>query len=83
MDDARKLECTIDELKHLIEEMTGAKLQSMDKIDLVGMDSLDQVEMVMAIEEEWGFEIPDEDLTGWQEWTVEDIAKKILERKGI
>jgi acyl carrier protein len=30
-------------------------------VDDLGADSLDQVELVMALEEEFGLEIPDED----------------------
>lgn len=40
--------------------------------DDLGADSLDQVEIVMALEEEFGLEIPDEDATGWK--TAQDIV---------
>lgn len=44
-------------------------------IDDLGADSLDTVELVMALEEEFGIEIPDEDAEKIQ--TVGDVAKYI------
>lgn len=41
-------------------------------------DSLDAVEIIMAIEDEYGIEIPDEDAEGLQ--TVRDIVEYIEER---
>jgi acyl carrier protein len=46
-------------------------------IDDLGADSLDTVELVMALEEEFGIEIPDEDAEKIQ--TVGDVAKYIDE----
>lgn len=37
----------------------------------LGADSLDMVEITFAIEEEFGIEIPDEDVDGWQ--TVDSV----------
>lgn len=34
-------------------------------MDDLGMDSLDVVEFIMAVEEEFGVEIPDEDAADW------------------
>ena len=45
-------------------------------IDDLGADSLDQVELVMAFEEEFGCEIPDEDAE--KIVTVEDAVKFIV-----
>ena len=42
-------------------------------------DSLDAVEIIMAIEEEYGIEIPDEDAETFQ--TVGDLVKYIEENK--
>ena len=42
-------------------------------------DSLDAVEIIMAIEDEYGFEIPDEDAEKFQ--TVEDLVKYVEENK--
>ena len=47
-------------------------------IDDLGADSLDNVELVMAFEEEFGAEIPDEDAEKLQ--TVGDVIKYIEER---
>jgi acyl carrier protein len=44
----------------------------------LGSDSLDFVEIVMAIEEEFGIEIADEVAVEWK--TVADIIKHVTER---
>lgn len=49
-------------------------------VEDLGADSLDTVELVMAFEEEFGIEIPDEDAEQLQ--TVGD-AVKYLNEKGI
>jgi acyl carrier protein len=49
-------------------------------VEDLGADSLDTVELVMAFEEEFGIEIPDEDAEGLQ--TVGD-AVKYLNDKGV
>jgi acyl carrier protein len=49
-------------------------------VEDLGADSLDTVELVMAFEEEFGIEIPDEDAEGLQ--TVGD-AVKYLQEKGV
>jgi acyl carrier protein len=49
--------------------------QTASFIDDLGADSLDQVELVMAFEEEFGIEIPDEDAE--KIVTVEDAVKFI------
>ncbi len=46
-------------------------------IDDLGADSLDTVELVMALEEEFGLEVPDEDAEKIQ--TVGDVVKYIEE----
>ena len=48
-------------------------------IDDLGADSLDIVELVMAMEEEFGIEIPDEDAEKLK--TVQDVAS-YLQTKG-
>ena len=42
-------------------------------------DSLDAVEIIMAIEEEYGIEIPDEDAETFQ--TIGDLVKYVEENK--
>ena len=49
-------------------------------IDDLGADSLDTVELVMALEEEFGVEISDEDAEKIQ--TVGDVIKYIEQHKG-
>lgn len=56
----------IDEkVKEIISEQLGVKKEEIKEessfIDDLGADSLDTVEVVMALEEEFGIEIPDED----------------------
>ncbi len=48
-------------------------------VEDLGADSLDVVELVMALEEKFGIEIPDEDAEKIQ--TVEDAVKYIQEHK--
>jgi len=52
-------------VKSIIAEQLGAKVEevtdSASFVDDLGADSLDTVELVMALEEEFGIEIPDED----------------------
>lgn len=47
-------------------------------IDDLGADSLDTVELVMAFEEEFGIEVPDEEAEKLQ--TVGDVVKYVSER---
>lgn len=47
--------------------------------DDFGMDSLDSIELVMSLEEDFGIDIPDEDIEGIE--TVSDIVKYIEKRK--
>lgn len=48
-------------------------------IDDLGADSLDIVEMLMSIEEEFAIEVPDEDAQSLK--TVGDVAKYIEKKK--
>ena len=54
-----------DKVKSIIVEHLGVEeakvVESASFIDDLGADSLDTVELVMAFEEEFGIEIPDED----------------------
>ncbi|MCK4851838.1 MAG: acyl carrier protein [Candidatus Omnitrophica bacterium] len=56
---------TGDKVKSIVAEQLGVKLEEVKEdakfIDDLGADSLDTVELVMALEEEFGAEIPDED----------------------
>ena len=52
-------------VKAIIAEQLGVKIEEVTDtasfVDDLGADSLDTVELVMALEEEFGIEIPDED----------------------
>jgi len=54
-----------DKVREIIAEQLGVKKEEATDdakfIDDLGADSLDTVELVMALEEEFGIEIPDED----------------------
>ena len=58
-------EAVSDRVRAIIAEQLGVKLEevtdSASFIEDLGADSLDTVELVMALEEEFGVEIPDED----------------------
>jgi acyl carrier protein len=54
-----------DKIKSIIVEQLGVDEEEVTEdasfVDDLGADSLDTVELVMALEEEFGLEIPDED----------------------
>jgi len=56
---------TEEKVKGIIAEQLGVKVEEVKPessfVDDLGADSLDTVELVMALEEEFGVEIPDED----------------------
>lgn len=71
-------------VKKIIEEQLGVDPERVKSeasfIDDLGADSLDIVELVMAMEEEFEIEIPDEDAEKLK--TVQDVCK-YLEAKGM
>ena len=71
-----------DRIKEIIVEQLGVNPDQVTPeakfIEDLGADSLDTVELVMAFEEEFGAEIPDEDAEKLQ--TVGDVNKYIEER---
>lgn len=71
-----------DKVKSIIAEQLGVKVEEVTPqasfIDDLGADSLDTVELVMALEEEFGIEIPDEDAEKMT--TVADAVKYIDEK---
>ena len=76
-------EKTVQErVKEIIVEQLGVNPDQVtpeaEFIEDLGADSLDTVELVMAFEEEFGAEIPDEDAEKLQ--TVGDVVKYIEER---
>lgn len=71
----------LESVKELVIEQLGAEPDSVTEnasfVDDLGADSLDIVELVMAFEEEFELEIPDEDAEGIR--TVGDAVKYIQE----
>ena len=71
-----------EKVKSIIVEQLGVKpdqvVPNASFVNDLGADSLDTVELVMALEEEFGIEIPDEEAE--KILTVED-ATKYIEKK--
>lgn len=71
-----------DRVKKIVVEQLGVKEDEVNKdssfVDDLGADSLDTVELVMALEEEFGCEISDEDAE--KITTVQDAIKYIEDR---
>jgi len=71
-----------EKVKAIIAEQLGVKAEEVTPtasfIDDLGADSLDTVELVMALEEEFGIEIPDEDA---EKMTTVGEAIKYIEEK--
>ena len=68
-----------EKVKNIIVEQFGVSanevVPSASFVDDLGADSLDLVELVMVLEEEFGYEIPDEDAEQIQ--TVQDAISYI------
>jgi len=73
-----------DKVKDIIVEQLGVSADQINDeasfIEDLGADSLDTVELVMAFEEEFGAEIPDEDA---EKLTTVGAVTKYLTEKGI
>ncbi len=71
-----------EKVKDIISEQLGVKKEEIkidsSFIDDLGADSLDTVELVMALEEEFGIDIPDEDAEKMA--AVTDAVKYIEEK---
>ncbi|WP_338406307.1 MULTISPECIES: acyl carrier protein [unclassified Wolbachia] len=65
-------------LEHISKDVE--KFNSSSKLSEHGTDSLDAVEIIMAAEEEFGIEIPDEDAQKME--TMEQIVEYINSKKG-
>jgi len=74
----------LDRVKELVVEQLGVDADEVTEdasfVDDLGADSLDIVELVMAFEEEFDLEIPDEDAETIK--TVGDAARYIKEKLG-
>ncbi len=70
---------TFEKVKEIIVNSIGCDegmiAMEVSLVDDLGMDSLDAVELNMALEEEFDISIPDEVLAGFE--TVEDVVKYI------
>ena len=73
-----------DRIKEIIVEQLGVDASEVTDdasfIDDLGADSLDTVELVMAFEEEFGIEIPDEEAEKLQ--SVGDALKYMRSKEG-
>ena len=73
-----------DKVKQIIADQLGVKKEEVTDnakfVDDLGADSLDTVELVMALEEEFGIEIPDEEAEKLV--TVGDALRYIEEKAG-
>lgn len=71
-------------IKKIIEDQLGVEGDKVKPeasfIDDLGADSLDIVELVMAMEEEFGLEIPDEDAEKLKK--VQDVVDYIHSKQG-
>jgi len=69
----------LDDVRAVIVEQLGVKPEEVKLTasfrDDLGADSLDAVEFIMALEEKFGIEIPDEDAEAMQ--TVDDAIKYV------
>ena len=78
------MEVSQDKIKQIIADQLGVKkeevVDSAKFVDDLGADSLDTVELVMALEEEFGIEIPDEEAE--KLITVGDALRYIEEKAG-
>jgi acyl carrier protein len=73
-----------DKVREIIVDQLGVEASQVTEearfVDDLGADSLDTVELVMALEEEFGLEIPDEEAE--KITTVGDAMKYIKEHSG-
>jgi acyl carrier protein len=77
----------LHKIRTLLSESFATQRQDIDastKLVSLGMDSLDHVEFIMALEEEFGVDITDEDSDPWktEEATVQHIMD-YLDAKGV
>ncbi|RUM28595.1 MAG: acyl carrier protein [Aquifex sp.] len=73
-----------EKVKEIIAEQLGVEKEKITPeakfVEDLGADSLDVVELIMAFEEEFGIEIPDEDAEKIQ--TVGDVIAYLKEKVG-
>jgi len=75
---------TEERVQHIIVDQLGVKPEEVvpdaDFVEDLGADSLDTVELVMAFEEEFGFEISDEDAERMRK--VKDVIDYVQKKLG-
>ena len=76
---------TFEKVRDVVVEQLGVKEGEVKSearfVEDLGADSLDTVELVMAIEEEFGIEIPDDDAEKAK--TVGDVVEYINKKLGV
>ena len=74
---------TFEKVKEIVVEQLGVEADEVQMtstfVDDLGADSLDIVELIMAFEDKFGIEIPDEKAEKIK--TVEDVVKYIDEKQ--
>ena len=65
----------LDKIKSIVVDQLGVDEDQVTFVDDLGADSLDTVELIMAFEEEFDIEIPDEDAQKIK--TVKDVMEYI------
>jgi acyl carrier protein len=75
----------MERLNKVVTDQLGCKLEIVNTdshlVDDLCCDSLDVVELCMAVEEEFEIEIPDADYEAWR--TVGDIEKYLADRPDV
>ena len=73
------MEAVIHRVSSLVGEQLGVEKADLvpeaSLLDDLGADSLDVVELVMALEEEFGIEVPDDDVENIR--TIQDIVRYV------
>ncbi len=76
------MEAVMEKVSSIIIEQLSVDKESVvpeaNLLDDLGADSLDVVELVMALEEEFGIEVPDDDVENIR--TVKDVAEYVAAR---
>jgi acyl carrier protein len=77
------MDTVAQKVNSIIGEQLGVDQEAMvpeaDLLDDLGADSLDVVELVMALEEEFGIEVPDDDVENIR--TIKDVVEYVVSRK--
>jgi acyl carrier protein len=76
--DAASVQSRIRELIAQRVRVPVANLADEARLEDLGADSLDEIELVMSLEHEFDIDLPDEEFT--QVRTVRDVMKQVLDR---